>query len=147
MNPILITFEQSKPPNMSNLQQLKLLVNLARADGEITEKEKQFILNIGQANHLMVAEILPLFSGDHPDMVAEQLSGEEKFDCIVHLVQLMKIDEKLYREEIKYCAQVASKLGFSPDVLFELMLKVKGASLQPDEVASLRNLAAAYLLG
>ena len=131
---------------MASLQQMKLLVNLARIDGEVAEKEKQYIINIGQANHMLVAEILPLFSGDFAMITPEDLSGEEKFDYIFHLVQLMKIDGKLYREEIKYCAQVAASLGFSQDVLFELMLKVKSTAMEKDEMESLKKLTATYLL-
>jgi len=36
----------------------------------------------------------------------------------------MKIDGRLYKEEIKYCAKIASKLGYEEDVLRELMLKI-----------------------
>jgi uncharacterized tellurite resistance protein B-like protein len=131
---------------MASLEQLKHLVNLAAIDGEVAEKERQFIINIGQANHMLVAEILPLFSSDYPQLVPEHLSGEEKFDYIFHLVQLMKIDEKIYKEEIKYCAQVASSLGFSPDVMFELMLSVKSMAMTANEVEALRQLTAKYLL-
>ncbi len=131
---------------MASIQQLKLLVNLARVDGEVAEKERQHIINIGQANHLLVAEILPLFSGDHPTEVPKNLSKEEKFDYIFKLVQLMKIDEKIYKEEIKYCAKVAATLGYHEDVLFELMLKVKSTSMGNDEMESLKKLTATYLL-
>ena len=131
---------------MASIQQLKLLVNLARVDGEVAEKERQHIINIGQANHLLVAEILPLFSGDHPTEVPKNLSEEEKFDYIFKLVQLMKIDEKLYKEEIKYCAQVAATIGYREEVLFDLMLKVKTTVMGNEEMESLRKLTATYLL-
>ncbi len=146
MPPFLLTFGLSKPIVMASLQQMKLLVNLARVDGEVAEKERQYIINIGQANHMLIAEILPMFSGDHEVVTADDLSGEEKFDYIFHLVQLMKIDGKLYRDEIKYCAQVAANLGFSQDVLFELMLKVKSTAMEKDELESLKKLTAAYIL-
>ena len=130
---------------MASIQQLKLLVNLARADGEVAEKERQHIINIGQANHLLVSEILPLFSGDHPTEVPKNLSEEEKFDYIFKLVQLMKIDEKIYKEEIRYCAQVAATLGYREDVLFELMLKVKSTAMGNEEMEALRKLTSTYL--
>ena len=110
---------------MASIQQLKLLINLARVDGEVAEKERQYILNIGQANHLLVAEILPLFSSEHPMVVPQNLSEEQTFDYIFRLVQLMKIDEKIYKDEIKYCAKIAATLGYREEVMFELMLKVK----------------------
>lgn len=130
---------------MASIEQLKLLVNLARLDGEVAEKERQYIINIGLANHMMVAEILPLFSGHHAPVIPENLTEEQKFNYIFPLVQLMKIDEKIYQQEIKYCAQVAARLGYRQEVLFELMLNVKGATLGKDEMDSLRKLTATYL--
>lgn len=131
---------------MPSIQQLKLLVNLARIDGAVAEKERQYIINIGQANHLLVAEILPLFNSEHPVVVPKDLSDEQKFDYIFWLVQLMKIDERIYRDEIKYCARVASILGYREEVLFELMLKVKNVAMEKDEIEALRKLTASYLL-
>lgn len=130
---------------MDAIQQLKHLVNLARADGEVAEKERQYIINIGQANHMLVAEILPLFSSDDPLMILENLTEEQKFNYLFPLVQLMKIDEKIYRNEIRYCAQVAARLGYREEVLFELMLKVKSTAMEKDEMDSLKKLTATYL--
>jgi hypothetical protein len=130
---------------MEVINQLRLLISLARADGEVAAKERQFIINIGQANHQLVSEILPLFSDENPMVVPANLSPEEKFDYLLHLVQLMKIDQKLYREEIKYCADVAAKLGYRKEVLFELMLKVS-TTMGQEELKALKELTATYLL-
>lgn len=130
---------------MEAIQQLRLLINLARADGEVAKKERQFIINIGQANHLLVTEILPLFSDENPVVVPAHLSDQEKFEFILHLMQLMKIDEKLYKEEMKYFVEVASKLGYKREVLFELILQVKAAGMNENELESLRKLTETYL--
>lgn len=130
---------------MAYIPQMKLLVNLALLDGEVAEKERQYIINIGLANHMMVAEILPLFSAHHPLVVPDSLTEEQKFNFIFPLVQLMRIDEKIYRNEIKYCAQLATRLGYREEVLFELMLNAKKASLGKDEMDSLKKLTATYL--
>ena len=130
---------------MPTIQQLKHLINLARVDGAVAEKERKYIINIGQANHLLIAEILPLFTGNHSAEITKALTAEQKFDYILSLVQLMKIDERLYRTEIQYCAKVASTLGYREEVLFELMLKVKSLDMEKDEVDALRKLTATYL--
>ena len=131
---------------MPALHHLKLLVSLARVDGEVVEKEKQYIINIGQANHFLVSEILPLFAGDHEQFVPEKLTKDEKFDYIFTLVQLMRIDGRIYQDEIKYCAQVASRLGYQRDLLFELMLKVQEVGQSKDDVSELKRLTSEYLL-
>lgn len=130
---------------MGSVEQLKLLVNLAKADGEVAEKEKQYIINIGQANHLLVAEILPLFSQTHDVIIPENLSPEEKFEYLLRLIQLMKIDEKLYQSEIKFCAQVASRLGYRQEVLVNLMLNVRNVPMDANEMDALRQMTSKFL--
>ncbi|CAN5167248.1 hypothetical protein BH09BAC3_BH09BAC3_31260 [soil metagenome] len=131
---------------MASLEQLKMLINLARVDGMVADKERQFIINIGQANHLLVAEILPLFSNSNTAVIPSNLTNEQKFDYILTLIKLMKIDEKIYRDEIVFCSKVASALGYRQEVLFELMLKVKNTEMEADELEALKKLTATYLL-
>lgn len=126
------------------LEQLKLLVNLARIDGEVAEREKKYISNIGLANNVSIDDILPLFGKNHEIVVPANLSSEQRFDYIFSLVQLMKIDERLYKEEIQYCSKVASKLGYDESVMFELMLHVRSA-MESGEMQILRNLTEKYL--
>lgn len=126
------------------LSQLKLLINLARIDGEVAEREQKYISNIGLANGVPAAEIAPLFTTDHELIIPSNLSNDERFEYIFSLVQLMKIDERLYQDEIRYCSQVASKLGYDQSVMFELMLHVKSV-MEANETESLKKLTAKYL--
>jgi hypothetical protein len=129
---------------MAALQQLKLLITLANIDGEIGEKERRFLLNIGTANGFLVAEILPMFIQEHRMIIPDDLTPDEKFEYIYSLVQLMKIDERLYQEEIKYCGDVISKLGYAPELLADLMIHVK-VSISNEDKDNLRLLANSYL--
>lgn len=130
---------------MSARSQLKLLVNLALIDGQVAEVETKYITNIGLANGLTAAEIAPLFQKEHEIVIPENLSKDKKFDYLFSLVQLMKIDERLYKEEIKYCSRVASKLGYKQEVMFELMLKVS-ATMKQGEIDSLRKMVESFLI-
>ena len=130
---------------MATIHQLKLLVNLAYADGEITEKERNYILNIGQANHFLVAEILPLFTREHKVNAPLDLSEKEKFDYLLSMIQLMKIDEKIYKKEIQYCAKVASSMGYRTDLVLALLLDVKNVTMKSGEMEELRKVVATYL--
>jgi uncharacterized tellurite resistance protein B-like protein len=126
------------------LEQLKLLVNLARIDGDVAERERKYISNIGLANNVTTQDILPLFEKNHEMVVPANLSAEERFSYIFSLVQLMKIDERLYKDEIQYCSRVASKLGYDENVMFELMLHVRSA-MESSEMQILKELTAKYL--
>jgi len=88
------------------IQQLKLLINLARIDGEVVEKEIKYITNIGLANGIPIADINSLFSQTHDLVVTADMNEQERFDFILKLVQLMKIDERLYQEEIQFCSKI-----------------------------------------
>ena len=130
---------------MSALSQLKLLVNLALIDNVVAEKEKKYITNIGLANGLSVQDVEYLINQKHEVILPSGLSDDHKFDYLFSLVQLMKIDERLYKEEIKYCSQVAAKLGYQQEVMFELMLKVS-ATMKRGEVESLKELTSSFLV-
>ena len=126
------------------LHQIKSLINLASIDGEIAERERSYILNIGHANEIKPSEILPLFTSTHEEIIPSGMTNDQKFKYIFSLVQLMKIDERMYREEIKYCSKVAAKLGYKEQVMFDLMLHVS-ASMAEEEVKALEELTEKYL--
>lgn len=129
---------------MTHLAQLKLLINLAQIDGEVGEKERNYIFNIGRANGLAEIVVEPLFESSHALIVPDNLNNAQKFDYIFSLVQLMKIDERLYQEEIRYCSKVAAKLGYEEAVMFDLMLHVR-AVMEVNELDALKKLTEKYL--
>ncbi|HNT50737.1 MAG TPA: hypothetical protein PKK67_09125, partial [Cyclobacteriaceae bacterium] len=86
-----------------------------------------------------------LFYSSHETILAKELTNNQKFEYIFNLVQLMKMDERLYEEEIKFCANTATKLGYKPEVMFELMLKIKSTEMTTEEKTTLQKLTAQYL--
>lgn len=130
---------------MSAFAQMKLLVNLAQIDGRVGDREKNYIVNIGRANGIYPDEVMPLFEQKHDLIIPANLSRDRKFDYIFSLVQLMKIDERMYREEIIFCSQIATKLGYDQQVMFELMLHVRAAAMSGVEIESLKSVTAKYL--
>ncbi|MFT4834029.1 MAG: putative tellurite resistance protein B-like protein [Marinoscillum sp.] len=104
--------------------QLNLLVQLAKVDGVIVQDEIDLIKQIGEANGMSSGEISACF--EDPSLIEnlDQLGDDDRYEYIYHIVQLMKIDGRLYKEEIRFCAKLVSKLGYEEDVLLELMLKI-----------------------
>jgi uncharacterized membrane protein YebE (DUF533 family) len=129
---------------MNALTQMRLLVNLAKIDGKVAEREKKFINNIGRANGLDAQTLNSLFEDHDKVIILNDLTSDEKFDCIYRLVQLMKIDERMYQEEIRFCGEIAVRLGYRPEVLAELILHVS-ADQNPDKEAHLRKLTNKFL--
>jgi len=130
---------------MHPFSQLKLLVNLAQVDGRVADREKNYIINIGRANGIYPDQIIPLFEKEHESFVPEGMTADQKFECIFKLVHLMKIDERMYQEEIRYCSSIATKLGYDQHVLFELMLHVNTRGMSDAEIENLKKLTTKFL--
>lgn len=124
---------------MADLSQMKLLINLAQIDGTVAERERNYIINIGRANNIYPDEVEPLFDQRHALIVPENLTDDEKFNYIFSLVQLMKIDERMYKEEMLFCSKIATTLGYDQQVMFELLMHVKSdmSEAQKDNIKSL----------
>jgi uncharacterized tellurite resistance protein B-like protein len=130
---------------MNDLSKMKLLINLAKVDGQVADKEKNYLINIGRANGIYPDEIYPLFTQTHHVVVSEHLSDDQKFELIYSLIHLMKLDERMYREEIVFCGDVAAKLGYNKQVMFELLEHVRSAGMPDHEKQSLKDLTQKFL--
>jgi len=132
---------------MTATAKVKLLISLAQIDGTTADREKNYIRKIGVANGIPVEEMDALIERRHELIVPANLTAEEKFDCLFHLVQLMKIDERMYKEEILFCSTIAEKLGYRKEVMFELMLHVRPGVMDDDEKQALQTITRNYLAG
>ncbi|MFM7853772.1 MAG: hypothetical protein ACKO96_18090 [Flammeovirgaceae bacterium] len=118
---------------MALLDQLKLLVNLARIDGDMAAREKQYIITIGKAHGFPESSVSTLFYNSHQVVIPENLTDDEKFNYIFSLLHLMIIDERIYQEEIKFCSTVASKLGYSEELIFEFLTNMKSTTSNAEQ--------------
>lgn len=108
---------------MSNVH-LNILIQLAKIDGVVVQEEIDLINKIGRARGMTEEEISECFNEHFPLERLQVPNDDEKFEYVYSIVQLMKIDGRLYDEEIKFCGRVVAELGYHKDVLFELILKV-----------------------
>jgi uncharacterized tellurite resistance protein B-like protein len=122
---ILINFTDSQILlAMIALEQLKLLVNLSLADGEMSEKEKQYIT---------------LFYGAHEIIIPDGLTYDQRFDYAFSLVQLMMVDNTAFQPEIDFCKEVISKLGYKPEAVDLLFHALKNSASLPDDKEKLKK--------
>jgi uncharacterized tellurite resistance protein B-like protein len=131
--------------HMQALKKLKLLISLAQIDGVVAEQEMQFILNIGKANGLQAAEIESLVDRVHALVVPVDLNDDDRFNYLLSMVQLMKADEKMFKEELLFCKKMAGNLGYDPQALFDMLLYVKSSEMSDQEKADLKASIAKYL--
>ncbi|MDP4679543.1 MAG: TerB family tellurite resistance protein [Cyclobacteriaceae bacterium] len=109
--------------------QMNLLVQLSLIDGNISDTEKAFIYDIGRCNEMVDEDIDKILhhhlrNSRHelPDM--SSLSEDDKIMCLYNIIRLMKADREVYLTEIKFCENIADKLGFKKKVVGELSTKV-----------------------
>lgn len=98
---------------------LSILIELAYRDGEIDEREHRLIHQIGEAHGIDQEEIAELIESP-PNIDYDQLSNDERFEMLYNLVRLMKVDGKIFDEEILYCLDVAKRLGYPMEAVMEL---------------------------
>jgi len=98
---------------------LSILIELANRDGEIDESELKLIHQIGLAHNHSEEEINQLIQNT-PAINYDKLSPDERFEMLYDLVRLMKVDGKIFDDEILYCLEVARKLGYPMEAVMEL---------------------------
>ncbi|MFY0599626.1 MAG: TerB family tellurite resistance protein [Cyclobacteriaceae bacterium] len=124
---------------------LNLLVQLAKIDGVVVQDEIDLIKQIGKANGMSSDDISACF--EDPTLIEDLdgLTDDEKYEYIYSVVQLMKIDGRLYKEELNFCAKMASKIGYDEDVLLELLLKIYSDSQISANKEALKSTIQKYL--
>ncbi len=109
---------------MSIKSQLSALIGLAKIDDDFADQEKNMIYMIGKANGLSEGEIDHLIDDPEDIPALSTLSDHDRFEILYNVVQLMKVDREVYLSEIKYCEDLAVKLGYHKKVISELSSKI-----------------------
>lgn len=109
---------------MSIRSQLSTLIQLANVDGEFAGEEKAMIMMIGKANGLKEEEIMDLVANPEPLPPLSTMTQDDRFEYLYNIVQLMKIDSQVYLSEIKYCEELAEKLGYKRTVISALSSRI-----------------------
>ena len=105
-------------------EQLNILVNLAASDSKIADTEARLIQMIGQVNGVPKEEIDEMLKEPRPVGDLSNLTPDQKFEHLYNIVQLMKIDGEVYKSEIKFCQEIAERLGYKKGVIAELSSKI-----------------------
>ncbi|MEO9872390.1 TerB family tellurite resistance protein [Ekhidna sp.] len=110
---------------------LRALIQLSIIDRDFGQPEKSYVYTIGKANRVTEKEIDGLVdevlnSKENTDVNFDGLLSEERFDYLYDVIQLMKIDGEVFLTEIKYCEEVAEKLGYDKKVVKSMSSRIYG---------------------
>ena len=103
-----------------------MLVRLATIDDELAGAESKWLQKIGVGLGLKDEEIEEVFRKPQAGNSFRHLSLEERFEYLYNLIQLMKIDGKIFLSEIDFCKKAAEKLGFETGVVKALSSSIYG---------------------
>ena len=129
---------------MSIKAQLSALIQLAKIDGDFDGQEKLHILMVGRANGLSEQEIKEIVEKPIPLPDINTMTEDERFDYLYNIIQLMKIDAQVYLSEIKYCEDLAEKLGFKRKVVSALSSRIYSDPSITADIASLKKAIKKY---
>ncbi|UXP31856.1 TerB family tellurite resistance protein [Reichenbachiella agarivorans] len=101
-------------------EHLSLLVRLSKVDNFIAEPEAKLIHYIGSLHGLTEDDIEMIIDNPLPIAEMNTLQADTKFEYLFNLVQLMKVDGKVFQSEIDFCERIAIKLGYKPAVIADL---------------------------
>lgn len=126
--------------------QLSLLVHLSRVDKFIAEPESKMIHYLGNLHGLTEDEVETIIDNPKPIPEMTDLHPDEKFDYLFNIVQLMKVDGKVFQSEIDFCEKIALKLGYKPGVIADLSAYVYSDPNINTSRAFLRSIADEHLI-
>ena len=129
---------------MSIKSKLSVLVQLANIDDDFAGEEKSLIYMIGKANGVTEEEIDGLVENPEPLPPLSTMTEDDKFEYLFHLVQLMKIDSQVFLSEIKFCEELAEKLGFKRSVISALSSRIYSDPAISADVSSLKRAMKKY---
>lgn len=122
-----------------------MLVQLARIDGVVVQEEIKLIKQIGKTHGMSNEEISEAFEDPSGMDDLNSLDADERYEFLYNVIQVMKIDGRVYKEEIQFCTKLAQMLGYEEDVVGEMMVKIYRDPNITSDKQTLKNTVQTYL--
>ena len=118
---------------MNRSRMLNMLVRLATIDNDLAGPESKWIMQLGKGLGLTDDEIDAAFKDPTTPPSFNTMPSEDRFEYLYNLIQLMKIDGKVFLSEIDYCERMAEKLGYKSGVVRAISTHIySDPALTPD---------------
>ena len=126
--------------------QISLLVHLSKVDKFVAAEESELIHKIGKRAGLSEDQVEVIIDNPRPVQNLRDLPPDEKFTYLYDVIQLMKVDGKIYQTEIEFCEKIAVKLGYKPGVIADLSAYIYSDPSINTSRAYLRSIADQHLI-
>ena len=126
-------------------KQLNILIQLARIDGNFAQEEKSFIREFGRKFNIRRSELeeIKRNSEQYDDISA--FTMDEKIEVLYNAIRLAKADRRILPNEIVYCQEIVTKLGFKRSVIDAILPLVNDRPLEQINYSSVRRKIAPFL--
>jgi uncharacterized membrane protein YebE (DUF533 family) len=115
-------FENEQTKKLKN--HLLNLSALAKVDGHLDSSELNYIIAIGQKNGFKAEEVKSLIANTPSSHFHLPENDSERFDQIYDLVEMMLADGIVDDNEMEFCMEMATKLGFRRAIVGVLVRKI-----------------------
>ncbi|MFD2247218.1 TerB family tellurite resistance protein [Pontibacter ruber] len=103
---------------------IKNLGALAKVDGHVDSTEMNFIISIGRKHGMKPDDVRNLLSSSSKITPQMPTNDSERFDQIYDLVEMMLADGIVDENEMDFCINMATKLGFNKTIVGVLVRKI-----------------------
>ena len=125
---------------------ISMLVHLSKIDNHVAEQESKLIHYIAEQNGLKPDTVEALIDNPHDIPSFDDLPREDRFQYLFDIIQLMKVDGKVFSSEINFAEKMALKLGFKAGVVAELSAYIYSDPEIATNKGFLISLAAEYVI-
>ncbi len=125
---------------------VSMLVHLSKIDNHVADEECKLIHYIGEQNGLSSDMVEGLIDNPHAIPSFNDIAREDKFQYLFDVIQLMKVDGKVFSSEINFAEKMALKLGFKAGVVAELSAYIYSDPEITTNKGFLISLAAEYVI-
>ncbi len=103
---------------------VKILSTLAATDGALNESEKEFLISVALSKGIDEDELNSIINSPEPLEITIPEDEEERIDQLAALIGMMMIDGSIYDEEFQFCAMIAKKYGFNPEIANDIIADI-----------------------
>ena len=120
-------------------KQLNILTQLAKIDGNYDQTEKSYIREFGKKFNISRSELEEIER--NPEYLSEikVFTRDEKVELLYNAIYLAKVDKRILPNEIVFCQEIASKLGFKRSVIDAILPLVSKQPLELVNYAAIRR--------
>ena len=126
-------------------KQLNILLQLAKIDRNFDQEEKSFIREFGRKYNIGRSELEEIEHNSNRFGDISNFTMDEKVEVLYNAIRLAKVDRRILPNEIVYCQEIASKLGFKRSVIDAILPLVNDQPLELVNYSSVRRKITPFL--